>query len=57
MKFSEVTVGQKFKLNDTILEKIADRRVSCCKVHNAKAVANNDSLAVDGNAEVELVTE
>jgi hypothetical protein len=57
MKFSEVQVGQKFKVNDRLYEKIGDRRINCCTVHNAKPDGGSDTLAIDGNAEVELVTE
>lgn len=57
MKFSEVTVGQKVKINDKIGQKIAERRISCCTIHNIHMEESNSTGFVDPNAEVEVVTE
>jgi hypothetical protein len=57
MKFSEVTVGQNVKINDKIGKKIADKRISCCTIHNIHMAESNSTGFVDPNAEVELVTE
>lgn len=57
MKFSEVTVGQKFKFNNIEYTKIAEIKVSCCKRLNAVNSTDQNKIMVSPNEEVELVTE
>lgn len=57
MIFSEVSVGQKFKMNNIVYEKIEQLKVSCCRSINAKRTDNNETLMVQPNSEVEIVTE
>lgn len=57
MTFAEVTVGQKFKLNDTTYTKTDPQKVSCCKTLNAVNLENNQKVMIKPNDVVELVTE
>lgn len=54
-KFSELTDGQQFKLNDLEYKKIAAVKISCCKSVNAVA-ANNEKqrIFVQPGIEVEV---
>lgn len=57
MKFSEVTVGQKFKANNITYIKTEPQKVSCCKTLNAMNPENNQKVMIKPNDEVEIVTE
>ena len=41
-KFMEIAVGSRFVTEGQQYEKITDERISCCKVINAKLVADNN---------------
>lgn len=57
MKFSEVTVGQKFKFKEVIFTKSEPQKVSCCKTLNAAKVDDNQKVMFRPNDEVEIVPE
>ena len=57
MKFHELAVGQKFKVNDITYTKIEPQKVSCCKTLNALNVDNNQKTMIKPNDTVEIVTE
>lgn len=57
MKFSEVAVGQKFRMNNIEYTKTEAVKVSCCKSLNAVKLENGEKAMVRPNDEVELVTE
>jgi len=57
MKFSELTVGQKFKINEVEYTRIDDIKVSCCKKLNAINNSNQTKVMIKPTDEVELVTE
>jgi hypothetical protein len=57
MKFSEVTVGQKFTMNNIEYTKTESVKVSCCKSVNAVKVDGGEKTMIKPNDEVELVTE
>lgn len=57
MKFSELSVDQKFKLNGAEYVKTTPVKISCCKSLNALKVDNNEKVMIRPNDEVELVTE
>jgi len=46
MKFTDLAVGDKFKFNGIIYEKIAAQKVSCCKVLNAINVSNGNKTMI-----------
>lgn len=57
MKFSEVTVGQKFSFQNQQFVKIAAEKVSCCRSLNAQNLTNNNKVTIAPEAGVELVVE
>lgn len=57
MKFSELSVGQKFKINEVEYTRIEDIKVSCCKKLNAIDNSNQTRVMIKPTDEVELVTE
>lgn len=57
MTFAELTVGQKFKYNNTTYTKTEPQKVSCCKTLNAVNLDNNEKVMIKPNDAVELVTE
>lgn len=57
MTFAELSVGQKFKINNIVYTKTEPHRVSCCKTLNATTVENNQKVMIKPNDVVELVTE
>jgi hypothetical protein len=57
MKFSEVSVGQKFKVNEVTFAKTEQVKVSCCRSVNALKQENNEKVFFKPDQEVELVTE
>lgn len=57
MKFSDVAVGQKFKISDIVCAKIEPQKVSCCKTLNAMRLDTNEKIMVKPIDEVELVQE
>lgn len=57
MTFAELSVGQKFKLNNIVYTKTEPKKVSCCKTLNAVNLDNNQKVMIKPNDVVELVTE
>lgn len=57
MKFSEVTVGQKFTLNNEEYVKIEPVKVSCCRSVVAKKTTSDEKISVNNDQEVTLVQE
>lgn len=57
MKFSEVTVGQKFLSNGIEYTKIEPQKVSCCKTLNAINLSDNNKVMIKPDVEVEAVAE
>lgn len=57
MKFSEVAVGQKFKIDNVVYTKNNLVKISCCRSANAVKQENNEHLLIGDDQEVELVTE
>jgi hypothetical protein len=44
MKFHELAVGEKFRINNEEYEKIPEVRISCCKIkENAKSVTTGQT--------------
>lgn len=57
MKFSEIAVGQQFKINNVLHTKIEPQKISCCKTLSALNLETNQKVMVKPNDIVELVTE
>jgi hypothetical protein len=58
MRFFEVPIGQRFKIEDVEYLKIPEERVSCCKVQaNALQLSNNTKIVVSAQQNVEVVIE
>lgn len=54
MKFHELAVGERFKFNNIEYTKIAEVRISCCKVkENCQAVATGAKAVLKPTDEVE----
>lgn len=56
-KFHELKVGDKFTLNNISYIRIADERISCCKVFNAQKVENNEKVQIVPITEVNISEE
>jgi hypothetical protein len=57
VKFSELTIGDVFVLNNAEYMRIKDFKVSCCKTVNACLVSNTkETLKVKDSQEVEIYT-
>lgn len=57
MKFSEIAVGQKFKIDNVVYTKNNPVRISCCRSVNATKQDTNETTLIGDDHEVELVTE
>ena len=57
MKFSELSIGQKFKINEVEYTRIADIKVTCCKRLNAIKNSDQTKVMIKPTDVVELVTE
>ena len=57
MKFSEISVGQKFTSNGIEYTKIEPQKVSCCKTLNAINLSDNTKVMIKPDSEVEAVVE
>ena len=57
MKFSELTVGQKFKFNNEEYIKTEPTKVSCCKTLNSVKVQNNEKVMIRPMSDVEAIVE
>lgn len=56
MKFHELAVGDKFKMNNQEYEKIPEIKVSCCKIkENARSIANGATAVIKPLDEVEKI--
>lgn len=55
MKFSEVEVGSKFKVNNEEYTKINPEKVSCCRTNNALKLSDSSKTMVKPDTEVEVV--
>lgn len=55
MKFSELKVGDKFKLGDIEFLKIEPEKVSCCRTNNALRIEDNTKTMVKADTQVETV--
>lgn len=57
MKFSELSVGQKFKVNGTEYVKTEPQKVSCCRTNNALNLVDNQSVMIKPDVDVEVEAE
>jgi hypothetical protein len=57
VKLVDLKTGDRFLLNNQEHIRIADERVSCCKVFNAKIVASGEKVQIAPITEVELIKE
>lgn len=56
MKFHEVSVGDKFKFNNTEYVKVPEARISCCKIqHNCEIVSTGAKATLKPLDEVEKI--
>jgi hypothetical protein len=51
----DLKAGDKFRFNDKEHARIADERVSCCVVYNAKIIATGEKVQIAPITEVELI--
>jgi len=54
MKFSDIAISAKFKLNDVEYIKIDPERVSCCTILNSLNMTDNKKVMIKPDQEVEL---
>lgn len=57
MKFSELNVGQKFKVNGTEYVKTEPEKVSCCRTNNALNLVDNQKVMIKPDVDVEVEAE
>lgn len=58
MKFHELAVGEKFKLNNTEYLKIPEVKLSCCKVkENAQSLLDGSKIVIKPLDEVERIVQ
>jgi hypothetical protein len=55
MKFHELTIGAKFTIDNIEYIRIADERISCCKVLNAQKTENNEKVQIVPITDVNVV--
>ena len=53
----DLKAGDRFLLNNEEHIRIADERISCCKVLNAKVVSSGEKVQIAPITEVELIKE
>ena len=56
-KMVDLKVGDKFMLNGQEHIRIADERISCCKVFNAQVIATGEKIQVVPITEVEIISQ
>lgn len=56
MRFVDLQIDSKFKLDNQEYIKIQDERISCCKVLNAKLVSTNEKVQITPITEVEVIS-
>lgn len=58
MKFHELAVGEKFKMNNLEYQKIPEIKLSCCKIkENAQSVSDGGKIVVKPMDEVERIAQ
>jgi|688.fasta_scaffold00762_51 hypothetical protein len=58
MKFHELAVGEKFKMNNLEYQKIPEVKLSCCKIkENAQSSSDGSKIVVKPLDEVERIAQ
>ena len=58
MKFHEIGVGEKFKMNNMEYTKIPEVKLSCCKIkENAQSVTSGTKIVVKPLDDVERIAQ
>jgi hypothetical protein len=55
MRFVDLQIDTKFKLDNQEYIKIPEERISCCKVLNAKIISTNEKVQIVPITEVEVI--